>query len=101
MRAKHHEMGRLYLGRIQDGPIEDVVHTEKFKGTLERNIAAGVRKCEKSCAQFAFCGGGSPSNKYIENGTMDCDERPSIAGSIRNVARENGPAQSALVKNKE
>ena len=73
LRAKHHKYGDFHLGRIQDGPIEAAVHTEKFKD-IWRDVAAGVRKCEESCPQFAFCGGGSPSNKYIENGSCDSME---------------------------
>lgn len=71
--AKHKEYGNFYLGRIQDGPIESVIHTEKFRA-IWKDIAAGVRKCRDSCSYFAFCGGGSPSNKYVENGTFDSTE---------------------------
>ena len=70
LRAKHRKHGDFILGRIQDGPIEDAIHTEKFRD-IWSEVAAGVRKCEDSCPQFAFCGGGSPSNKYIENGSCD------------------------------
>jgi uncharacterized protein len=71
--AKHHKYGNFYFGRIQDGPIEDVIHTEKFR-EIWKEIAAGVRTCEQTCPQFGFCGGGSPSNKYIENGTFNSTE---------------------------
>jgi len=71
--TKHRTYGNFYLGRIQDDPIESVVHTDKFR-EIWRDIAAGVRKCEKTCSYFAFCGGGSPSNKYVENGTFNSTE---------------------------
>ncbi len=71
--TKHREYGNFYFGCIQDDPILSVIHTKKFK-EVWRDIAAGVRKCYESCADFAFCGGGSPSNKYVENGTFDSTE---------------------------
>ena len=71
--AKHHHYQNFYFGRIQDGPIQDVVYTDKFR-EIWRDIAAGVRACEKKCPQYGFCGGGSPSNKYIENGTFNSTE---------------------------
>ncbi len=73
IRMKNQKHGDFYLGRVQDGPIQDVIHTDKFKD-IWRDVAGGVRACEKSCAYFAFCGGGSPSNKYLENGTCDSTE---------------------------
>ncbi|MEI6095632.1 MAG: cyclophane-forming radical SAM/SPASM peptide maturase GrrM/OscB [Gammaproteobacteria bacterium] len=71
--TKHHEYGNFYFGRIQDDSIESVIHTKKFQDVW-REIAAGVRKCYETCPEFAFCGGGSPSNKYVENATFDCTE---------------------------
>jgi uncharacterized protein len=71
--TKSREYGDFYFGRIQDHAIESVIHTEKFKN-IWRSIAAGIRKCYDACPEFAFCGGGSPSNKYVENGTFDSTE---------------------------
>lgn len=71
--AKHKTYGNFYLGNIQDAPIESVIHTDKFR-EIWRDIAAGVKKCQQTCSYFAFCGGGSPSNKYIENGTFNSTE---------------------------
>lgn len=73
MRAKHHKFGDFYLGNVFDDAIESTVHTAKFK-EIWRDIAAGVQNCESTCPQFAFCGGGSPSNKYIENGSCASTE---------------------------
>jgi uncharacterized protein len=37
-------------------------------------IKDGVDMCQRDCAYFSFCGGGSPSNKYFENGTFASKE---------------------------
>lgn len=71
--TKSHKYGDFYFGRIQDGPIQSAIYTEKFRDVW-RDIAAGVRTCEQTCPQFGFCGGGSPSNKYVENGTFNSTE---------------------------
>ncbi len=84
--TKHREYGNFYFGRIQDDPIESVIHTKKFK-EVWRDIAAGVRKCFDTCSEFAFCGGGSPSNKYVENGTFDSTETLHCKICIKSRAR--------------
>ncbi len=38
------------------------------------SIKIGVEKCRKDCGYFSFCGGGSPGNKYFENGSFASTE---------------------------
>ena len=37
---------------------------------LWSDIRAGIDACEKSCAWFDWCGGGSPCNKIAETGSV-------------------------------
>lgn len=45
-----------------------------LNSALCRDIAAGVANCERICGWFAWCGGGSPSNKLFEVGTPRATE---------------------------
>ncbi len=42
--------------------------------SMAGDVAAGVSECRRTCAYFAFCGGGAPANKYFENGSFDSTE---------------------------
>ena len=33
-------------------------------------VVRGVLACERSCAHFAYCGGGAPANKFYELGNL-------------------------------
>jgi uncharacterized protein len=45
---------------------------------MQSEIKKGVEKCADECLYFDLCGGGTPSNKFYENGsfatseTMEC-----------------------------
>jgi uncharacterized protein len=34
----------------------------------------GISRCKKTCRYFAVCGGGSPANKFYENGSFNSTE---------------------------
>ena len=38
--------------------------------TIYKDILKGINLCKESCDYFSVCGGGTPSNKYSENGTF-------------------------------
>jgi uncharacterized protein len=65
------------------------IQTSPTLQRVAREVSIGVHECSRSCEYFSVCGGGSPSNKYFENGsfmsttTMYC--RSSIQLPIKTV----------------
>jgi uncharacterized protein len=41
---------------------------------MQSEIERGVENCRQSCRYFRFCGGGAPSNKYLEHGHFEGTE---------------------------
>ena len=79
--------GDFKLGNVHSDSFRGIVNNEKFK-KMYREIAQGVRKCQASCDFFDVCGGGSPSNKYYENGTFDSTETQFCLASRKAIAEE-------------
>ncbi|NJL10912.1 MAG: GRRM system radical SAM/SPASM domain protein [Richelia sp. RM1_1_1] len=67
------EYGDFILGNVMNNSFESVCETEKFK-KINGDIQAGVDLCRKTCEYFSLCGGGSPGNKYFENGSFRSSE---------------------------
>jgi radical SAM protein with 4Fe4S-binding SPASM domain len=63
---------RFILGNVLHSEIADLGSNERFLSLLA-SIRSGVEKCRR-CDYFAVCGGGSPSNKYVEHRTFDAAE---------------------------
>lgn len=64
---KNASYGNFVIANVHKGLITE--RSEAFD-RLYADIQAGVRKCRESCEYFALCGGGNPSNKYFENGSV-------------------------------
>ena len=64
------QYGDFSLGNMQTISIDEAIESEKYK-RMVADVRAGISKCEQSCGYYSFCGGGSPGNKYYENGTFD------------------------------
>ena len=73
---------------------------DKFK-RMYREIAQGVQKCRDTCDYFDVCGGGSPSNKYYENGTFDSTETQFCIASRKVIAQEILSTNERLFASKE
>jgi uncharacterized protein len=84
---KDDNYGDFKLGNVHSDSFRGIVNNEKFK-RMYREIAQGVRKCQASCDFFDVCGGGSPSNKYYENGTFDSTETQFCLASRKAIAEE-------------
>ncbi len=67
------DYGRFILGNVRTDSLEAVCQTPKFQ-QIYRDIQAGVRSCQAVCDYFDCCGGGTPSNKYWENGSFQSTE---------------------------
>ena len=67
------ELGKFAFGNVHNDALLAAAQTGKFQTVLNA-VQAGVAKCRETCAFFGVCGGGSPGNKYFENGSFDSTE---------------------------
>ena len=65
--------GKFIFGNIIHDSFDSACQTKKFQ-QVYADIRAGVAQCRESCEYFRVCGGGSPCNKYWENGTFRSTE---------------------------
>ncbi len=71
--VKSEAYGGFALGNVHTDAIDASLETERFR-RLENDVAAGIERCRRECPFFFLCGGGSPANKYFENGTLASTE---------------------------
>ena len=85
------EVGEFTFGSVHQDTLEHVVSSDKYLRAHDL-IQRGSRRCRDACGYYALCGGGSPSNKYFENGSFDSAEtdfcRVSIMAPIDAVVAE-------------
>jgi len=65
--------GPFVFGNVASDSIDDGRNSGRFRAA-SADIVRGIEQCRSTCEYFCLCGGGSPSNKYVENGTFDCAE---------------------------
>jgi uncharacterized protein len=70
---KSPDHGDFLLGNVMTDDLDELEGSPKFR-RLRDEIERGVAACRESCEYFRLCGGGSPSNKYFENGTFASTE---------------------------
>lgn len=76
------ELASGVAGNVAHFSLGNVFHVESIDELLDSETAyalqaqidAGVNRCRQTCAYFHVCGGGSPANKFYENGTFDSTE---------------------------
>jgi len=61
------------MGNVLTGSVDDMLGSPAFR-QVSSQIAAGVELCRTTCDYWSFCGGGSPSNKYFEQGRFNVAE---------------------------
>lgn len=61
------------LGNVLRDDLDLVESTPKLRRILE-DVEAGIAECRRTCEYFDVCGGGSPSNKYFETGSLRSTE---------------------------
>jgi uncharacterized protein len=67
------EFANFILGNVATEGYFDSARTERFE-RLWNAIVLGTRECERSCAHYGYCGGGSPANKFYENSNLASGE---------------------------
>lgn len=61
------------FGNILVDPVETII-ARVLSSRLQREIRSGLENCRRTCGWFAWCGGGSPSNKIFETGDPSATE---------------------------
>jgi uncharacterized protein len=69
----HPHHGSFRFGHVSEVRPDDIVRDARFRA-IENEVAAGVAACAADCPHFAFCGGGAPSNKLAETGSLAATE---------------------------
>ncbi len=65
--------GDFVFGNLFESSLADVIEN-RYCRALQDQVEAGIRRCKKDCGYFGICGGGSPINKWSENGSFDSAE---------------------------
>jgi uncharacterized protein len=70
----HGNVAFFSLGNINEvGSLDELIDCPKAS-RIQSEINSGIDKCKKTCKYFNVCGGGSPANKFYENGSFDSTE---------------------------
>jgi uncharacterized protein len=69
MEVRAPEYDDFVVGNILDNDLEDLALTDNFQ-RINDHVARGVSACKAGCLYFGVCGGGSPVNKYCEQGNL-------------------------------
>lgn len=67
------EFGDFVFGNLFESSLSDIMEN-LYCRALQAQVEAGIRRCKKDCGYFGICGGGSPINKWSENGSFDSSE---------------------------
>jgi uncharacterized protein len=67
------EYNDFVFGNILDGDFAEFTANEVFE-RCSRDVASGIAACRSTCRYFSVCGGGSPVNKFSENGDLRTTE---------------------------
>jgi uncharacterized protein len=65
----HPRYGNFAWGNVHKHSLHDVLRHPGFV-RVQKDVDEGVRRCREKCGYFAICGGGNPSNKLAELGTL-------------------------------
>lgn len=65
--------GDFFLGNVLRDDLDVVESTPKFR-RIVGDVEIGIAECRRTCEYFGVCGGGSPSNKYFETGSLRSTE---------------------------
>lgn len=71
--VEHTEYKTFSIGNVLTDSFEDAHRSTKLKN-IHKDILLGINACKSECSYFKICGGGTPSNKYFENGSMATTE---------------------------
>ena len=61
------------IGNLSEQSLDELADGPRLRA-LAAEVEAGIAACRESCEYFRVCGGGAPSSKYFENGSMATTE---------------------------
>jgi uncharacterized protein len=61
--------GDFVIGNVMSDSLASIADSPKYQ-QICHSVDDGIARCRETCEYFGLCGGGSPSNKYFENGTF-------------------------------
>jgi len=99
--AKSASYADFVMGNVVRDTFESILTNPVFL-KINREVAAGVEACRRTCDYWFTCGGGSPSNKYFETGRFDTTETMSCClhkKAVADVVIEHVEARLASVTN--
>jgi uncharacterized protein len=67
--VKDERRGNFVFGQLGRIDLAAIRASEQFM-RVANEVMQGVKKCSRTCEYFSVCGGGAPSNKYFENGSL-------------------------------
>jgi uncharacterized protein len=83
VRSLFHDNFRF--GNILEDDFERLI-TKALVATTHAQIQRGVERCRADCAYFSVCGGGAPTNKFQETGSLDVAETLFCRLSVQTAA---------------
>jgi uncharacterized protein len=73
MEVRSERHNHFNFGNILKDDFEKILQSELVAST-QAEIHRGVEHCRQECRYFAVCGGGAPSNKVQETGSLESSE---------------------------
>ncbi len=67
--VQDHTYHDFSFGQVGQDDLIGIQRSSTFQ-RVACEVMAGVKECSRCCEYFSVCGGGSPSNKYFENGSF-------------------------------
>lgn len=79
------QYGHFRFGNLAREPVSRAVERQPFIA-VARDIQAGIDRCRAECSYFSVCGGGAPSNKFSELGTLCGTETFACRSMVKSLA---------------
>lgn len=77
--------GDFIVGNVHRQGFDEMLSSPAMMLML-RDIHSGIDRCAASCGHFSLCLGGTPGNKFFENGSFDSTETAYCLHSRQGVA---------------
>jgi uncharacterized protein len=100
---KSDRYGDFIFGNVHETSLEEAMVSPAF-ARMNAAVLAGVDLCRDSCEYFGVCGGGTPSNKFFENGsfasteTLQCRLHKKIVADLAMEIIENSGERDEEVR---
>jgi uncharacterized protein len=69
--APSDERQQFVVGNVLETPLSAICEMARTRVDYVTAFLRGIQQCEASCTYFAYCRGGTASNKYFETGAVE------------------------------